>query len=471
MGVLGVVVMQTFGLQAQLQVSDLAGDWYFAGFSVSSDLTETYYNGLTQQTRFTTSSSQSAMANEMLVDTFFREVPEAVFDSFSVSPTGVISGADFGQVTLTPSLIADAKFSDWRVKFLTTRSSDILLRGYMDGDIYEMAVAVKKPTAATTAALAGDWIFIDYQTPRDLTETYLNTVTQQTRMGSSSDFAGANEILVDVFFRGGYGVEMGAVSIAANGTITGAVSGSAAAVANCTVTINFGEGPESFQLNEGANFMVRTLEETDEQRLTVIVKSPTSTTLADLAGPWRLSSLLIPNRLRETYYNTVTQQERQSVDSTDFAKENEKLVDVYFEGEIEALYGVIGISPTGVVTGLDTGTVTINSPSTVTVNMDGDDLIFYPTANHDLMVSFISEDGEQEIMFMTRVPVEPMKLALDFDGEGPGLLWQGTGDVRLQSSTTLSGWTDVNGSNGQSAHQSAGGTAEFFRLVQEQELE
>ena len=48
MGVLGVVVMQTFGLQAQLQVSDLAGDWYFAGFSVSSDLTETYYNGLTQ---------------------------------------------------------------------------------------------------------------------------------------------------------------------------------------------------------------------------------------------------------------------------------------------------------------------------------------------------------------------------------------------------------------------------------------
>ena len=228
-----------------------------------------------------------------------------------------------------------------------------------------------------------------------------------------------------------------------------------------------GEGIETFQANASMDFMVRALGETEDQRLTTIIKSPTSTTLADLAGAWRLTGFLTPDRLVENFWNGMTQQSRTSDQGVDFAQTDEQLVDVYFPEIAETPYGIIGISETGAVSGLATGTASVASPSRVDLNLTGDDgmLSFYPTANHNVMVGLTVDGGEQELILLLRVPVEPMKMVLDTEGEGIGLIWQGRSDVKLQKASTLGSWSDVIASQVQSAYRSEA-MVEFYRLIQ-----
>ena len=77
-----------------------------------------------------------------------------------------------------------------------------------------------------------------------------------------------------------------------------------------------------------------------------------------------------------------------------------------------------------------------------------------------------SSGDTQEIVALVRAPLEPMKIALEFEGGVPSLLWMGQGNVRLQRTSTLNGWSDVMSSTGQSGFNSSTTTAEFYRLVE-----
>jgi hypothetical protein len=109
----------------------------------------------------------------------------------------------------------------------------------------------------------------------------------------------------------------------------------------------------------------------------------------------------------------------------------------------------------------------VNSPGEVTITVDSQPLTFYVNDTKDVMLHVSATGDEQQIIAVLRVPLDPAKIALDTDDGKLNLLWVGQSDVKLQKSTTLTGWTDVTSSTGQSAFESSTTTAEFYRLVRE----
>jgi hypothetical protein len=247
-------------------------------------------------------------------------------------------------------------------------------------------------------------------------------------------------------------------------------TGSGSTTADGTVTLDFGEGPEVFYLNASKNLMARVIRETEEQRFTVIVKAPASVSASELAGPWRFASMQTPNRLVESYLGSATGMSRQSMDSSDFAGRTglpEELADTFFMSEFEVDRGVVGIGTDGNLTARFSGSVAAGAAGSVTVTVGGETLPFFINETKDVMVHVTSTGDAQEIIALVRVPLEPMKIAVDATGGKLNLLWMGQGNVRLQRSTTLNGWANIMGNGaGQSAFESSTTTAEFYRLVE-----
>ena len=271
---------------------------------------------------------------------------------------------------------------------------------------------------------------------------------------------------MDVFFRGGFEILSVGVTMTSGGTFSGAFSGASSTTANGTVSLVTGEGTEFFQMNNSKNVMIRSKAEPsfDDQRFTALIKKPSTLSVSELAGPWRFSRLTIPKRLVETVYNSTTMTSRQ-IDSGDNAGNGEELVDMFFPGLFEVEQGVAGIGSDGRLTAGLNGSAVVNSPGVVTITVDGDPLTFYVNDTKDVMLHVSETMDEQQIIAVLRVPLDPMEIALDTDDGKLNLLWVGRSDVKLQKSSTLTGWSDVSDSTGQSAFESSTTTAEFYRLV------
>ncbi len=432
-------------------------------------LVESYFNGNTQAIRQSTGPYDFARDGEMLVDVYFQEEVFAENGSLSVDAQGAVTGDESGSLRVTKDKRAVLTLPDSLIPFLLSPAGDVLVRAISeDPHDQEFVVAIKKPTDATTAGLAGNWRVLEFVMPDDITEVYYNSQTMQTRnTTSSSDFGMEGEQLVDLFFKGEFETVSAPVTIAGNGTFSGAFGGTISTTIDGTVTINAGEGNETFFLNHSKDLIIRTLKELDDVRITIIVKLPSATTLADVAGPWRLTSMSTATRLREAYYNGMTQMTRTTDDSGEFAMTGEQLVDTFFSADFEIGGGVLSIKEDGTMGGIAAGgTVAITGPGTGTVTLGPDVYTFYANPTHDVMWSVSSNSEEQEIFALVRIPVEPMKLVLDPEDTNPTLFWEGQSGVKLQKSTDLgAGWSDVSNSTGDSSYTGSRVTAEFFRLV------
>lgn len=448
-------------------LQDGAGDWHIAGIFTPSALQESYYNATTGASRFSVNSQDYAKAGEELADMFFAGGFSIQAAEFTLSGLGSLSGDVTGSAVLTGSKVIKACTANGPVRLLVNASADVMALAESNaGDENEFTMLVRRPTTAATADLAGSWRVFDFGMPDDLTENYHNFVTQQGRQGGSDDHAGDNEKLVDVFFKGGFETLDVGVTMTSGGSFSGAFSGTASTTATGTVSLNPGDGVELFQLNASKNLMIRSLAEPSsfDQRFTALIKLPSSLTLSELAGPWRFARLSIPNRLVETVYNGSTTRD---IDSGDNAMPGEQLVDVHFPGSFEAEQGVVGIGADGSLAAGFSGSVAVNSPGEVTITVDSQPLTFYVNDTKDVMLHVSATGDEQQIIAVLRVPLDPAKIALDTDDGKLNLLWVGQSDVKLQKSTTLTGWTDVTSSTGQSAFESSTTTAEFYRLVRE----
>lgn len=463
-GLLFATAASTLGAELQ----DGAGNWHIAGIFTPSALRESYYNATTGVSRFSDNSQDSAKAGEELADLFFAGGFAVQASEFTMSSLGALSGDVTGSAILTSSKVIKASTGNGPVRLLVNASADVMALAESNaGDENEFTMLVRRPTAAVTADLAGTWRVFDFGMPDDLTETYFNHQTQQARQGGSDDNAGPNEELVDVFFIGGFETLDVGVTMTSGGSFSGAFSGTASTTANGTVTLNPGDGTEVFQMNASKNLMIRSLAQPvdNDQRFTALMKLPASLSLAELAGPWRFARLAIPNRLVETVYNGSTTRD---IDSNENAMNGEEMVDVHFPGVFEAEQGVVGIGADGSLAAGFSGSVAVGAtPGQVTITVDGEALTFYVNDTKDVMLHVSETGDEQQIIAVLRVPLDPMKIALDTDDGKLNLLWVGQSDVKLQKTSTLTGWSDVTSSTGQSAFESSTTTAEFYRLVRE----
>jgi hypothetical protein len=112
------------------------------------------------------------------------------------------------------------------------------------------------------------------------------------------------------------------------------------------------------------------------------------------------------------------------------------------------------------------GSVAVNTGGSITLTSDGENFEFFVNEARDTMFHVHSTGDSHEMVALVRVPLEPMKIALEVVNGTPSLLWLGQGNVRLQRTSTLNGWSDVTSSTGQSAFESSTTTAEFYRLVE-----
>jgi hypothetical protein len=454
-------------------LSMLAGDWRFASVTNPSAVRESYYNSNTMQTRQSVNSSDFAKAGEQLVDVFFAGEFGIAEGDFALTAEGCVSGDISGSVQVTPSGLVRGTLDGLPISLRLNASGDVMITALLDDDIQEFIVAVKRPADAVTADFEGVWNFVDLGSPTDLTKSYYNSMTQMNRQAPSDSFAGANEQFVDTFFRGAFYAESGSATVASDGSFTGFASGTMTTTANGTAALVIGEGPETFYLNASKNLMIRVKREDgdiNEQRITVIVKAPPSLSIADLAGPWRFSNMETPNRLVEVYFNHTTGQTRNSIDSSDFAGrtgQTESLVGMFFPGDFGVGGGGVGIGTDGsLAASFSGGSVAVNTGGSITLTSDGENFEFFVNEARDTMFHVHSTGDSHEMVALVRVPLEPMKIALEVVNGTPSLLWLGQGNVRLQRTSTLNGWSDVTSSTGQSAFESSTTTAEFYRLVE-----
>ena len=129
---------------------------------------------------------------------------------------------------------------------------------------------------------------------------------------------------------------------------------------------------------------------------------------AEFAGNWTLKSLVVPARLREVYYHEANETTRTSVDSADFAKEGERLVDVFFPDPFEHTTGDLTLGSNGTVSGFASGTFIAGEDNRWTASVtdsDGSETVRgYSNLSKDFLIAPGGTIDFAEFQVITRNP-------------------------------------------------------------------
>ncbi|MEW6158046.1 MAG: cadherin domain-containing protein [Verrucomicrobiota bacterium] len=475
----GLNVQWSGGAGTSMTLQALAGDWNFVAFGAPTALRETYRHRSTGDIRL----AESPRADEELFDLSFYGSYDVTSGSFSMTSEGIISGNMSATARLTAAgTLEIAEPDGGPSEFLFNPAGDVLTatRLIEDGE-QEIAVAVRKPADPRTSDLQGTWHFVNFGTPSDLARTYYDWDTRKIRFSpvSTGEPLRSNEKLVDVFYSEEFGTQSGTVNITATGQVTGDVTGSASAFPDGRVILNIGAGGETFYLNAAKDFMVRVRRNAGENHLTAIIKQPANTTLEGIAGSWRIAQLTLPNRLREIYFNRVTQQIRISEDSLDHNQTNEEMIDLFFAAASMIRSGPVQIVNDGGVTGAMTGSLRLLSAGTIGLVIDGEETSAYINATHDMIWGVRSEQDVQHFLTLVRdsepaieVSIDPKSISrvdgvfkfgwatvlgrkyqIQFKERLDDVVWSNLGEPRIAEGTIMFG-TDP----------SAGVTTRFYRV-------
>jgi hypothetical protein len=167
------------------------------------------------------------------------------------------------------------------ITFRVNQGKNLAIATLEQSDEAEIVFFVRKPDSLTTGQLAGTWRFNVLVIPASLTETYFNTQTGQARQVDSDDFAGPNEVLVDLFHRGRFELERGNLRVQANGSVVESIVESLSVGPDQTVLVHTADEILSFVINEDRSVMVGAFGEEDDQRLIVVVKTDETTATSE----------------------------------------------------------------------------------------------------------------------------------------------------------------------------------------------
>ena len=223
-----------------VELTDLAGDWTLSELSTPTRLRETFYNVVTMTYRHGENSSVFAQTNEILVDAQYFDPLFTATRTFSLSPTGAVTGGETGQVLSISS--NRLSYSDG-TELTTAYSSligDILLTSGRGTESQEQTLILKRPASFTQSDLQGSWFLLAMSNPKDLSKNF------------------HSGRVVDVFFTGDSSANTGDINVDSSGNFTGIFEGSISGTANGDITVTTIEDTIPLKINASKNVMVGT---------------------------------------------------------------------------------------------------------------------------------------------------------------------------------------------------------------------
>jgi|GEM_PF-5350233 len=241
---------------ASLATAEMAGEWHVVSMVNPDALSKSTFEG-------------------KLADVYFVGTPSLVAGDITIAANGSFSGLFTGTMTASGSSPGDVTVSagGGPIAFKTNASKNLALATVDDGDEQEYITLVRKPASLTTAELAGTWRASALRFPTTLTEILYNVVTEGGRQVDSSEPAGPNEILADLFHREMAGLTRLQLQVDDSGSFTALGGGTFTANGDRSVTLSLDGESIALQPSADKTFMVGGKSDSDSHELIVLVKT------------------------------------------------------------------------------------------------------------------------------------------------------------------------------------------------------
>lgn len=276
------------------------------------------------------------------------------------------------------------------------------------------ALSASNASAQAVAQMAGAWEGATLAAPVEFYESYYNHETKTVRMGATStDFNRTNETLAEIHFYHDFEGFPEVINIARSGAFSGTGSGTitlpgVGLVEALTPERVYGHFAVS---NDLMVFLTR--EPRGSQDLTFLLRKPSSTALADLAGRWNASSFSMPKAVHRVYYNHLTQRARHSSSRNDWARTNETLADIYLPSPWEAGNFAFNVNSAGAISEIPEARLEVNPDGTVWFREE--ELLdrLRINASKDVMIMTPTDPGQAEMIVFVKAPaaIAPADLA------------------------------------------------------------
>ena len=156
------------------EFADLAGDWTLGEILSPTRLRETFFNPDTEAYRDGDDSLDLAADGEILVGAYYTNEFLTETRSFSISPTGAVSGGENGTVlSVSSNRILYSENGELTTVYRNA-TGDVLLASGRTEDDQNKIVGLKRPSSFAVADLAGAWHVISSISPRDISRNIVD---------------------------------------------------------------------------------------------------------------------------------------------------------------------------------------------------------------------------------------------------------------------------------------------------------
>jgi hypothetical protein len=393
-------------------------------------------------------------------------------DNFEVR-SGQVTVSSAGMFTHTGEEVSTGELS-WAAQGLVSAKSgtnpvvnlhinealDTLTSASSGEGFCDLELILRTPTEVQSGEfLNTSWSLLSFSTPARLFSRYYTN-------GWVYELDGRDE----------FGITTGTMTIDATGKVTGNMEGPFSATTsyegNGQVNLSISSGGGSFVLplfiNASKDVMAGTMrqisEEENVQELILGLKAPSSITLADFAGIWRVCSFQSPRALE--FVNQPASKWRDIEGMDEFEASTDCIIaghdGSFVSNSPETTRGTFKVESGGVVA------VTVTSRDTVTESYS-----FRLNASKNVLAAVRSDSDHNELVILTKAPPQPGR-AQDFGLRASTsiarvvLEWASGLSRELQSSTNLVDWEVVAGTLGEHVHTlsatALGGR--FYRVVE-----
>ncbi|MDQ8207441.1 hypothetical protein QEH52_07970 [Coraliomargarita sp. SDUM461003] len=266
---------------ASLSLSELDGKWGLGNAYIGSAMQETYYNQSTDNQRHS-DISDYAREGERLVDLHRIEDFESNWGTLTIND-GSFSGLFSGSISVNGVRPVVAPGDDTSPMTMNINAAkDVIVHVKTEaGEYVELIIISKLPSSLNLAELSGNWRYTSLFIPIEMTESYYNSQTGNSRTGDINDYAGStglSEELVDIYYTDEFSTKQGNIHIDSSGNASGAINGSFS-IANTENSLLFNDSGDlaPLYINASKNFAYNFSQDTYGVNISLLTKISSDT--------------------------------------------------------------------------------------------------------------------------------------------------------------------------------------------------